>query len=91
MAREAVCSSTHQANGARPLYANGAGRSLIGCVKTSVSIIPAREQLRADEEGEGEEEKRGHICPRVTRAQSSPVHAEHVPELADHNLGPKSV
>lgn len=53
MAREAVCSSTHQANGVRPLYANEAGRSLIGCANSSVSIIPAREQLRAEEEEEG--------------------------------------
>ncbi|KAK2897754.1 hypothetical protein Q8A73_014134 [Channa argus] len=84
VAREAVCSSTHQANGMRPLYANEAGRSLIGCENGSVSIIPAREQLKGEEEREKEEE-RGHICPRAIHAQSSPVCAEHVPKLADYS------
>lgn len=53
MAREAVCSSTHQANGRRPLYANKAGHTLIGCGNSSVSIIAAREPLKGEEEREG--------------------------------------
>ncbi|KAL7398615.1 hypothetical protein ABVT39_012392 [Epinephelus coioides] len=88
MAREAVCSSTHQANGMRPLYANETGRALIGCVNGSVSIIPEREPLKGEEEEE-EEEERGHICPRAIRAKSSPVYAEHVPKPADYSLETK--
>ncbi len=61
MAREAVCSSTHQTNGMRPLYANKAGRALIGRLNSSVSIIPAREQLNAEEEEEEEEERGAHL------------------------------
>ncbi len=85
MARETVCSSTHRANGRRLLYANSAGRTLIGRVNSSVSIIPAREQLKGEEEEEG----RGHICPRAIPTKSSPVYAEHVPKLADYSLQTK--
>ncbi|KAM3617255.1 uncharacterized protein V6R79_003954 [Siganus canaliculatus] len=74
MAREAVCSSTHQANGMRPLYANKARRSLIGCVNSSVSINPEREPLEGEEEEEKRREgrgggRRGHICPRAIPAK----------------------
>lgn len=54
MAREAVRSSTLQANGVQPLYTNEAARSPIGCATTSVSIILEREQLAEVEEAEGE-------------------------------------
>lgn len=37
MAREAVCSSTNEANGMRPLYANKAQRILIGCEQLRVN------------------------------------------------------
>lgn len=66
MAREAVCSSTHQANGMRPLYANEARRTVIGSVNSPVSIIPAREPLKEEEE----EEERGGTSVRVPFAHS---------------------
>lgn len=47
MAREAVRSSTLQANGVRPLYTNEAARSPIGCPTSPVSIILQREPLEA--------------------------------------------
>lgn len=77
MAREAVCSCMQQANGMWPLYANKAGRILIGCEQRWVSIIPTRELFKAEEREE--EEERGHICPRAIPSKSSLVSAEHVP------------
>lgn len=57
MAREAVCSSTHQPNGMRPLQANQARSILIGCELHRVNhpgagAVPRRKEGRRRRRGE---------------------------------------